>query len=476
MSRSVRRLTSRAAVLRALELYDSLGGDAFLARYGFGRSRGYVLVHDGRQYDSKAVAGVAFGLQHPDSGPLRAAEFSGGRSGAAGILRGLGFEVTGEALPSAADVHPDAATSRRERVAPGEAEESGPRVLLLGCVKGKGPRPAPARDLYTSDLFRKRRTYAETSGHPWFILSALHGLVHPDDVLEPYDLALAKQSAAFRDRWGRQVVDALRDRLGSLAGTSFEVHAGAPYADAVRGLLEAAGAEVVLPLRGLTQGQQLAWYLRPSSGDTDRRSAPTADEADVDAAVAALTEPAASRSPDGFPWGRSDLDQPGLYAWSVDEQGARDLTRGSGLLVRAGLVYAGQAGATAWPSGKQPSSTLLSRIRGNHLRGRLSASTWRLSLTSLLREPLGLELRNGELDGSAHEALTRWMTSRLRLAVLPTHDRDSLAALEDEVLVRLDPPLNLDGMGATPLRAVLSVRRAEITGRTGSSPKPGETE
>ena len=68
MSRSVRGLTSRAAVLRALELYDSFGGDAFLARYGHGRSRGYVLVHDGRQYDSKAVAGVAFGLQHPGSG------------------------------------------------------------------------------------------------------------------------------------------------------------------------------------------------------------------------------------------------------------------------------------------------------------------------------------------------------------------------------------------------------------------------
>lgn len=28
-----------------------------------------------------------------------------------------------------------------------------------------------------SELFRRRRLYAESSGKPWFIVSALHGLV-----------------------------------------------------------------------------------------------------------------------------------------------------------------------------------------------------------------------------------------------------------------------------------------------------------
>ena len=38
------------------------------------------------------------------------------------------------------------------------------RIYLVACVKRKLPRPAPARDLYTSDWFRKARQYVEQSG------------------------------------------------------------------------------------------------------------------------------------------------------------------------------------------------------------------------------------------------------------------------------------------------------------------------
>ncbi len=255
---------------------------------------------------------------------------------------------------------------------------------------------------------------------------------------------------------------ALQRRLGRLSGTTFEVHAGAPYVEAIRGLLEAAGASVVLPLRGLTQGQQLRWYLDAPAREVTRRQPPSPTALEVEAAVAGLTDSEAFRSPQGFPWGQADLSQPGLYAWSVDDHGARDLTRGSGQPVGAGLVYAGQAGATAWPSGTQPQSTLSSRIRGNHLRGRVTASTWRLSLAALLQEPLGLHVKHGELDDRSKTALTEWMEDRLRLAVHPAPDRDTLGALEHAVLARLDPPLNLDGMSSTPLRAVLTARRTAL--------------
>ncbi len=347
------------------------------------------------------------------------------------------------------------------------------RVLLLGCVKGKGERAARARELYVSDLFRKRRAYAEAAGHSWFILSAQHGLVAPDDVLEPYDMALGKQSAVYRGRWGHQVVQALQHRLGPLSETTFEVHAGAPYVEAIRGPLQAAGALVVLPLRGLRQGQQLAWYLHGPSRKVRRGQPPAPTTAEVEAAVAALTDPEAFRAPDDFPWERTDLQQAGLYAWSVDEHGARDLNKGSGQAIRAGLIYAGQAGATAWPSGKQPQSTLVSRIRGNHLRGRVTASTWRLSLAALLSELLDLEVRDGDLDDRSRAALDQWMKDRLRLAVHLAPDRDSLGVLEHAVLCRLDPPLNLDGMRSTPLRTLLSARRMALLACPPSDPAAG---
>jgi hypothetical protein len=46
-----------------------------------GRSAVGVLEHssfEGREYDTKAIAGVAYGNDHPDEGPLAASAFSGG--------------------------------------------------------------------------------------------------------------------------------------------------------------------------------------------------------------------------------------------------------------------------------------------------------------------------------------------------------------------------------------------------------------
>ena len=82
----------------------------------------------------------------------------------------------------------------------------------------------------------------------------------------------------------------------------------------------------------------------------------------------------------------------GLYSWWTDAAGAHDLSDGLGHLVPEGLIYAGQTGATKWPSGKVPNSTLAGRIRGNHLRGRVRGSTFRLTLAAALFLSLDLEL------------------------------------------------------------------------------------
>jgi hypothetical protein len=71
-------LTDPAAVLRAIEEADSLGRQAFLDKYGFSPSRKYFLVYDAKRYDSKAIVGAAHGYQHPELGPLKHTEFSGG--------------------------------------------------------------------------------------------------------------------------------------------------------------------------------------------------------------------------------------------------------------------------------------------------------------------------------------------------------------------------------------------------------------
>ena len=151
---------------------------------------------------------------------------------------------------------PDAAEAQRitER---GRAD-----IVLVGCVKSKLDRPAPAQDLYTSPLFRKERSYAEATGASWFVLSAEHGLVAPTTILQPYDLRLSNTPRDYRRTWGTRVVEQLKETVGPLTAMVIEVHAGSAYIDAIRDRLLAEGAELVEPLHGLTMGQRLAWYGR----------------------------------------------------------------------------------------------------------------------------------------------------------------------------------------------------------------------
>ena len=73
----LRDLTTES-VERAMREYDALGRNAFLAKYGFGQSRSYFLVSDGKRYDSKAIVGAAHGFVGEGFSPLTPADFSGG--------------------------------------------------------------------------------------------------------------------------------------------------------------------------------------------------------------------------------------------------------------------------------------------------------------------------------------------------------------------------------------------------------------
>ena len=100
------------------------------------------------------------------------------------------------------------------------------------------------------------------------MLSAEHGLVRPTTELEPYDLRLGSTSAAYRRKWADRVLRALSEEIGVLDGLVVEIHAGAPYVDAIEAPLTAAGASVIAPLAGLTMGR--AWLGTRGSGRSSR--------------------------------------------------------------------------------------------------------------------------------------------------------------------------------------------------------------
>jgi hypothetical protein len=87
-------LSSRDAVLAAIKEFDNLGREAFLKKHGFGPARQFFVEHGSQRYDSKAIAGVAYGYQFPDRGPLKPSEFSGGEETVRHVLEQLGFKVS----------------------------------------------------------------------------------------------------------------------------------------------------------------------------------------------------------------------------------------------------------------------------------------------------------------------------------------------------------------------------------------------
>lgn len=328
-------------------------------------------------------------------------------------------------------------------------------IVLVTCVKTKLGVPAAAKDLYISALFKRERAYAERQGVPWFILSAEHGLVAPDEWLAPYERYLPDTSATYRAAWGNWVAARLELVAGPLTGKRIEVHAGSPYIDAIADHLMAKHADLLNPLNGLTLGGRLQWYdAAATSPDLPELVGDSGDShADASRFVEMLLDRSGAVTPSQFLDRKgAGLKEPGLYSWWVDDAGAADLSKGLELPVSAGLIYAGLAGATRWPSGKPSTNTLWSRIGGMHLGGRHDFSTFRRTLGSVLA--------NTEDDMPIDEgALTDWMGDHLKVLAVPYPDADTLGRLEDDVLRSIDPPLNLKGMATSPVRLRLKELR-----------------
>jgi cytoplasmic iron level regulating protein YaaA (DUF328/UPF0246 family) len=130
-------------------------------------------------------------------------------------------------------------------------------VALVSCTKAKRSAPSEARDLYISPLFRGMRSYAERNAERWYILSAEHGVLEPNQIVAPYERTLNTMSKAERLIWWQRV----EKRLEVLVSHDAEVIvlAGERYRELLVPFLKGRGCRVDVPLRGLTLGRQLAW-------------------------------------------------------------------------------------------------------------------------------------------------------------------------------------------------------------------------
>ena len=124
-------------------------------------------------------------------------------------------------------------------------------IYFIACSATKLDRAAPACDLYQGQAFKAARQLAEKHHADYWILSAKHGLIHPDTVTEPYDEYLASMTTKQRQAWGLMVCEQIK--AAGLAGKPALILAGKHYAAPVSHLFPT----LSLPLAGLGIGQQL---------------------------------------------------------------------------------------------------------------------------------------------------------------------------------------------------------------------------
>lgn len=138
-------------------------------------------------------------------------------------------------------------------------------VFVIGCAAKKRPTRSPARELYTSPLFRKSLELASLIADAAYVASAKHGLVELDEELEPYEETLVGKPKAERLAWGCNVGNALEARLlGGVARPRVVILAGEPYSAPIIAAL--ASRPRFLPpidlLLGMQIGERLSFLNR----------------------------------------------------------------------------------------------------------------------------------------------------------------------------------------------------------------------
>ncbi|NRQ50463.1 DUF7669 domain-containing protein [Aeromicrobium stalagmiti] len=414
-----------------------------------------------------------------------------------------GQESTAEAQRSEPSSEPDedpepAASGESDQADEHEQEQHIPDVILLGSVGERVNVPAPAKEVFREVSFQLSRLDAELAGSEWFVLSAEHGLLAPNEWMSPDSRTLADMEPEYRLVWASWVVTRLQSLVGCLEGMFVRVDAPNAFVGPLFAHLQEAGAVVASGDVGATIAPRQAAYVRPDAAaqrraaeslaaerlsvhaqdddqgghepyDIREETMPDHDAADHDAPdeeelaevveIDAGASIAAHLADERHAVPATDLsslpEAPGVYGWFVDQSGARELNRCLRLPVRAGLVFVGQVGGSSWHSMADPVLTLRGHVERIQLHGRSRASTFRMTLATVLSEHL-------RMTSVEDPRLTDWMLEHLSVSYWASDDFGDLRDLEQRLVTELDSPLNVDHLPATEYRARLTQMRSAL--------------
>jgi hypothetical protein len=120
--------------------------------------------------------------------------------------------------------------------------------------------------LYVSPRFREARKFAELYGAKWFIISAQHGLITPDEIVSPYDLDLQTLLPPDRQSWADRVLSKLSEM--DLIGKHIVVLATGVYSDVLRKRFKKERIVVTYPFNDLPSGPEDELLARVNGNPT----------------------------------------------------------------------------------------------------------------------------------------------------------------------------------------------------------------
>jgi len=132
-------------------------------------------------------------------------------------------------------------------------------IVLISCSKSKLDKPAPARELYTGQLFKKAVAWTERQGHQWFVISALHGLVAPNQSIASYNYSLKdRRGSRERESWAHLAIRALSP-IHLPRGSRAILIMPELYRRFIQPELDRASITYSNPLQRLAIGKQMQW-------------------------------------------------------------------------------------------------------------------------------------------------------------------------------------------------------------------------
>lgn len=150
-----------------------------------------------------------------------------------------------------------------------EPERKFQAVCLIGDTPNQRTYPCKARELFDCPLFRDVVTFADLFAK-WFIVSSKHGILSPEDVVQPYGDRIEWFDAYQRHQWMLNTSVTLKEI--AIPQTPFVCLAGGQYLRTFRRM----GISLICPLAGMSTAQRRRWLKESVK---DRRAANVALEA-----------------------------------------------------------------------------------------------------------------------------------------------------------------------------------------------------